>query len=481
MTNVVPARSHPRRHNVYLVRREGRQIVHQQFSARNEDAGFTLIEVVVAMLIFSIIVTGFLYTLTASLVQTRDTRARIVAANLASQTIDLTRSAASVFDVTHDKYSSTTTVNGDTFRVDVSTEWISASGSAASCESGASTASLAYKRVTVKVTWDNMRGGPVYSDTAFTPTTKINDPTLGTVLVGVTDSAGVGVSGVTVTLSPTPTGFTSATTDSDGCAYLLKVPVDTYKATISKSGYVNESQVASPQSASIPVTAGSTSRVSFAYDKGTTFRVSYPGTSATGAGTPKLPTNLDISFLSTYGSVAPTATATATTTGSTPTTTKTFSLYPFASGYSAVAGAACAASDPAQWTQTSTLVSVRPDPAAGPPGGTAVPNPLPVSMGVIAFTGANGSGNYLTAEYVGGGDGDPGCAVAMKYNFDSIISSNGATIALPYGTWKLWRGASLGVKTTQITGGTFAITGAMGEKSGTGTGTVVRLDPRKAP
>ena len=61
--------------------------------------GFTLIEVVVAMLVFAIIATGFLMTLTAGLVTTRDTRTRIVAANLASQQIDLIRSQ-DVFDVT---------------------------------------------------------------------------------------------------------------------------------------------------------------------------------------------------------------------------------------------------------------------------------------------------------------------------------------------------------------------------------------------
>ena len=49
------------------------------------ESGFTLVEVIVAMGILMIVMTGFLYTITSSLSITRDTRTRVVAANLASQ------------------------------------------------------------------------------------------------------------------------------------------------------------------------------------------------------------------------------------------------------------------------------------------------------------------------------------------------------------------------------------------------------------
>lgn len=450
--------------------------MHRPFSARNEDSGFTLVEVVVAMLVFAIIATGFLMTLTAGLVTTRDTRTRIVAANLASQQIDLIRSQ-DVFDVT----SSTRdiTLNGDTFHVDVESTWATASGATASCDTTGSTDALAYRQVTVEVTWDNMAAGsrPVYSDTSLAPSSKINDPSRGTVLVSVIDSAGVGVSGATVSLSPS-NGVAAVTTDSDGCAYLLKVPPATsYTVGVSKSNYVNEQHLASP-TATVTVSAGSTSQASFAYDKATTFRLTYANNVS---GPVSLPTNLTTTAMSTYGNsqLPP-------TTGN----PETFSLYPIASGYSLVAGGyappaedvtkTCLAPDPGEWLEAPPLVGKRPDAVAGAPGGTVNAS---VAMGVVRLTGLTGTTNpYLTAVYAGGGAGDPGCGYSPKptYTFaNGTISSGTATIALPYGTWKLYRGSSSGSLGTQLKSGiTPATTGAV---TGTGAATVVTLDPRVAP
>lgn len=452
--------------------------MHRQFSARNEDAGFTLIEVVVAMLVFAIIATGFLMTLTAGMVTTRDTRTRIVAANLASQQIDLIRSqnALDVENRTRD-----ITLNGDTFHVKVAWQWQTSTGAATSCEAGIATGSLAYKRITVEVTWDNMPAGsrPVYSDTALAPRTKLSDPNLGTILVGVVDAAGVGVSGATVSLSPA-NGIASVTTDSDGCAYLLKVPpAENYSVSISKSGYVNERQVENP-SASVNVAAGSTSRTSFAYDKAATYTVRYANNVASAV---TLPTNLTTTFISTYGNAQLPST--------TKTNPKTFSLYPISSGYSIVSGAyaetpenaatTCLAPDPGEWLETATLVGKRPDAV----GATATaPASVSVPMGVIKITGLSGSNKFLTAVYEGGGAGDPGCGFTTKpkYTFDdSTISSNTAIIALPYGTWKIYRGSTSGSVSTsgQITGGMTPLT--IGAVTGTGTATIVTLDPRVAP
>lgn len=443
--------------------------MHRQFSARNEDAGFTLIEVVVAMLVFAIIATGFLMTLTASMVTTRDTRARIVAANLASQQIDLVRSR-DVFDVT----SSTRdiTLNGDTFHVAVHASWATSTGSTATCESAGATGALSYRQVTVEVTWDNMRAGtpPVYADTSIAPDSKINDPSLGTILVGVIDAAGAGVSGATVSLSPA-NGIASVTTDSDGCAYLLKVPpAASYTVSITKTGYVSDQQVLSP-SAAVSVVAGSTSRASFGYDKATTFTSTYAG------GTPKLPTDLTTSYISTYDSFKLAA--------ATDANPKSVSLFPVSSGYSVVAGAytetpgnpttSCLAPDPGQWIPDGTLVGTRPDPVAGLPGTTVA---AAIATGVVQLANPNGSGRYVTAVYVGGGAGDPGCGVGMTYKYGTVLTSSSgtgsATLALPFGTWQLYRGSSAGATTTLITSGlTVTSTGSV-------TAGTVLLDPRVA-
>ncbi len=447
--------------------------MHRQFSARNEDEGFTLVEVVVAMLVFAIIATGLLMTVTASLVNTRDTRARIVAANLASQEIDLIRSK-NVFDIVSG--TRTVSLNGDTYHVRTRWAWQTNGGETATCEAGADTSSLAYKRVSIRVTWDGMpdEDDAVFSDTAVAPRAKMNDPTLGTVLVGVIDANGVGVSGATVSVSPT-NGVASVTTDSDGCAYLLKVPADTYTVSISKSGYISDRQVTTP-TAVVPVEAGTTSRASFAYDLAATFRLTYADNVS---GSPALPTNMTTSFLSTYGIFG-----VDTTTVANP---KTFTRFPVSSGYSIVTGpyaeapdnpsASCLAPDPGQWPTETGKVGIRPAEVAALPGTTVNAS---VPMGVVRLSSPNGSGMYITAVYVGGGSGDPGCATAiatpalMTYKYADIMSGSTATIALPYGTWKLYRGSTSGDETTQITSGITVVT------TGTNTSGTIVLDPRVA-
>ena len=434
------------------------------------DEGFTLVEVIVAMLIFALVLTGFLYTVTASLVTTRDTRARVVAANLASQQIDLVRSSNSVFDITN-RTLDPVTLNGDTFHVSVKTSWITDSGTTASCEAGAATGSLSYKQVTVEVTWDNMRQGaqPVRSDTAITPSTKINNPTLGTVLVGVVGAAGTAVSGVSVSLTPS-NGVASTTTDSDGCAYLLKVPADTYTVTVSEAGYVgyaNERQIETP-TATVPVTAGSSSRVSFAFDQATTFKGTY---ASNVTGSVAIPTNLTTTFLSTYGNFPFTA--------SSNNKTQSYALYPFSSGYSVVAGAyaesatdpskSCLSPDPGQWTPEADTVGTRPAPVAGTPG-TTVNVTVPMGAVTLPALSRYDANTYVKAEYVGGGHGDPGCATGMSYAFGSVLGTSSSTIALPYGTWKIYRGSRTS-QSTQITGMN-VVTG------GSASGGLVVLDPR---
>lgn len=434
------------------------------------ESGFTLVEVIVAMGILMIVMTGFLYTITSSLSITRDTRTRVVAANLASQEIDQVRSSSDVFDVT--SYTrAPITLNGDVFHVKVTESWATSHGATASCETGTAVGSLAYKQVTVTVTWDNMRGDrPVRSDTLMAPKTKINDPTLGTVLVGVIDASGTGVAGAKVTISAS--GVAASTTDGDGCAYLLKVPTGDYTVTASKSGYVSNDQLDAP-TATVKSTAGNSSRVSFALDQAATFSTHY---AANYEGSPKIPTNLDTTFVSTYGNnlFAPPTTANA----------KSLKLFPIPSGYTVLAGkyedaradasSLCLATDPGQWAAGTrggvNVAGTRPAAVAGAPGSTVDAN---VSMGVVRISsGANGSGNYLKAVYVGGGDGDPGCNAGMTYTFGNVLSSSNVDVALPYGTWKLYRGNS-GAQNTQITTGLSVQT-----VGGAGAG-IVTLDPRE--
>ena len=65
----------------------------------SRDQGFTLIEVLVAMVVFGILSVLVVYLLTTAMTLTRTNRSSEVAANLAAQVIDQARAATDVFSV----------------------------------------------------------------------------------------------------------------------------------------------------------------------------------------------------------------------------------------------------------------------------------------------------------------------------------------------------------------------------------------------
>ncbi|MCW5945112.1 MAG: prepilin-type N-terminal cleavage/methylation domain-containing protein, partial [Cryobacterium sp.] len=218
------------------------KFIRRRLATRVSDAGFGIIEIIVAMLVFAIIATGIAYTMVASLDLTRDSTAREQAANLAAQEIDLARSIDNLFNL--QSKTTTTTINGTTFTITRTAKWVSDPNVDQRCGIGGGI--LRYKRVNVTVGWVGMTSllPPVHADTLIDPGVRINDPDLGTVLISVTDSSGNGVSGVSVQVTPsTPAnGATSLdaqpdATDSEGCTYALKVQPGNYDVTVSKSGY----------------------------------------------------------------------------------------------------------------------------------------------------------------------------------------------------------------------------------------------------
>lgn len=423
-------------------------------SAQQGESGMSLVEVLVAMMIFAFVSTGIIYSMLATLSITRDARARQVALNLAAQEIDLARDAADLFDLYDDNR--TVTLNGDVYTVNRSTQWVSDPGLDLQCGSsagGSGGGTLRYKRVNVTVTWENMRSSttPVRSDTVISPTDHINDPTLGTILVSVLSGDGTGRSGVSVSAAPgSPAngaavlGVAPANTDVQGCSYILSVVPGNYVVTVSRSGYVDENQNGT-STRTIGVAAGTAASAGFQYDKAATLVVKYAANYTPAAGeTVRIPNNMQTSFVSSYG------------THSKPTTaalTQNFSLFPFQSGYTPLAGkyvaesatdAGCVSVDPAAWPDGVDVDGVTPitgaaNTSVATSGGTSVN--APVAMGVVRVA-SGGAGTYLKAVSAAPAGGDPGCSVPMTYTFGSVLASPAATIALPPGSWTLYQGGS---------------------------------------
>lgn len=447
--------------------------------AHNDD-GITLIEVLIAMMIFAMISTGVIYTMISVLSVGRDSRARQAAANLAAEAVDRAREELDIFALQDGTY--TRNLNGDTFRVTRDTEWVSDPAADIVCGGGGG--ALRYKRVNITVTWDNMRPSTeaVRSDTVVDPKSRINDPLKGTILVSVLNGDGLGTVGVTVTAQPitaagdlTGSPLPSVTTDAAGCAYLLRVEPGSYRVTIAKTGYRDVTNVASP-TVDTGVAASATASVAFNYDRMATFRLTY----AAGVEPVPLVANaMSTSFLSTYGSVLPAATGTGNP--------RDFTMFPFASGYDIIAGryepaaesspvdasgrktTGCLSPDPGAWASTSRQPRVA-APAAGLVSASVPTGVVTMQVGAIS----NAADRYVKAvsAYPPSGSTDPGCAVGYQIIF-SVAPFDGAgaaTIALPYGTWELYRGG-VSNPTTRIAESEMALV-TLGTAQGGSSGTV---------
>lgn len=433
--------------------------------AEDGQRGLTLIEVVVAMMIFTVVSIGLLYTLTSLLSVTREGRSRQVASNLAAQEIDLARDVNDVFnlqDVTRN-----VTLNGDTFQVLRTANWVSSTDSSSNCGAGGGT--LQYKRVHVVVTWSNMRPGSVGvdTDTLINPDTRINDPALGTIFTTVLTATGQPVANVTVAAAPSSGATLSATTDAKGCAYMLEVAPSTYTVKLTAPSGTTYVDVAGKTNPTLPATvlAGNAATAAFTYDAAGTLRATY------NASTNSVPTTLPTSLVSTRDPVVTAAAAVANP--------RSILVSPWPDGYSVIAGDTvnCAAADPGQWTASGTKVGgVRPDPVAA---ASAVTTNVTVPASTISVSGMATSGStnrYLVAvSQDAAGSGQPACATAQTYRFAASTTTT-MTVVLPYGTWFIYRGNSNSFTPASGSKLSSGITGGSGATV-SGSGTVV-MDPR---
>lgn len=414
----------------------------------DEDRGLGLVEVVVAMMIFAIISTGSIYTLLSVLQTTRESRSGQVAANLAAQEIDLARDVDDLFGLLDN--TRVVELNGDTFTIKRSTNWVSDNGD---LQCGTGGGALRYKRVNVEVRWANMRNAdrPVRSDTVIDPSDRVNDPTLGTILVSVNNGSGTGSPLVKVTAVPdvaNPDGAQNlsvapSATDPQGCSYILKVKPGNYDVSVSKAGFVSNEQDLTP-SEDVTVVAGEAASVGFQFDQKSTLQLTFLQNYV---GPFKVPTDLKATFISSYGAQTLAVPA-----------DKRVSLHPFSLGYQVVPGqfepktdssGGCLSPDPESWPDKQEGAFVRSasrQPAvAAAPGGSA---PAPVAMGVVRIqTGliASAANGYVLAVSATGqsSTGDPGCSTQMAYNFGPVLPLLGGTteLALPYGSWKIYTGS----------------------------------------
>lgn len=444
---------------------------------REPDAGFSIVEVLVATLIFMLLSLGIAQATVTSIRLSGDQKHRVTALSLAAGEIDKVRALGDPFKVLDD--SSTSTIDGITYTIVRQTEWVSGNGTDIPC-GGSGTANLQVKRINVSVTWTGQMAptSAVTSNTVLAPVGRINDPTQGTIMIAATRADGSGSSGVTPTVTPVSGGATALTTappvtDSDGCSYALRVVPGVYKVALSKSNYVDITQNSNP-SLNVTVVAGSTVSAPFGYDLAAKFTMTYAPSKPSGT---LFATNSEISFVNTYG--------TSYVSG----TPSSASLYPWAVGYVPLAGhyiaptqlsAGCRSVDPSEWP--AGTIGSGPSLAAGDHGAAVAAGPgataaVSLNMGLLKVRSskASKSGTFLTATSATpiAGWGDPGCGTPMTYTFAAIAANTDTNIALPFGTW------TISVTTNSGTA-TLTLTPLNNVTPGLVSGNTVMLDPRAA-
>ena len=469
----------------------------RQWAEPRGDAGLTLVEIVVSLVVFAIMASGIVAGAITVTRMSADNRAREIATHLASQDLDAVRLIGNPFNVHNTTYSPPSNPG---FTVTRATSWVSSTGSDVGC---GSSVNLQYRRVDVAVTWAGKLGTtlPVRSDVIIAPNGPISDPTTGTILVSVKNRNGNGQSGVGVTITPAsaPAGNTAVAlpsqplpTDSDGCTIAMTVTPGAYTVTLGQTSYLSSLSATTAQSmvnapvVPVSVAAGSTASASFVYDQAATFPVTYaanylpprPGQA------PALPPSLNTTLL-------PSASDSGGLNYVSTNAPSSIQLFPYSNGWTPIAGklggpdtpSMCRSVDPSAWPAgtangKAVTAGVRSPAVVAAPGATST-TPLTVQMGVVVI--ASTAALYVTATPAAApaGSGDPGCPAATNstYAFGQV-ASNGTSvvIALPYGSWTISTGAAASPLMPATASSLSAPTNAAG--GGVATGGVVTLDPR---
>ena len=389
--------------------------------------GYSVVELLVALTVFALVFAAVSMGIGRALEVNRGNRNRSAAAYLAARELEEVR-AQSFSSVTLGRttcvYTTTSCNLPSPYTVVQDVAWASPGSTTTSCDVPTSSgAALAYKRVTVTVTWPDMNGvAPVTSQTLLTPPGGTFDPNDGHILVQAFDRDALPLAGKTVSLSGPAT--VSQTTTSDGCAFFSYLDPGTYTATITTSGYVDR-QGNQPATQSVGVTASQITRVQFDYDEAATLSVGLvaPSGAVLPTGTYGIAMTVANSNLTVgYKSFQQAATGSGTTRTINP-------LFPYASGYQVWAGD-CADADPAAYAGGSRGAVLASNPAATTSGSANLDAvDVVVKRGGVAVSGA-----AIQAIHAAG----TGCTSGETLTTTTTTDSAGKLrLALPYGTWTI--------------------------------------------
>ncbi len=380
----------------------------------------TLLELVIAMTVLSLLMLGVAATMGSGLTLVRNNRNRSVAANLASQEMDTVREAqfSSLAAAT-----TTQTVGSVPFTVHRELTWVAKEATNGPCDATNETPQVL--RVHVWVDWPDRQGiPPAVADTVITPPVGAYDPNTGHIAVNVIDSDANPEYGVSVAIAG-PTNKT-LTTNSDGCAFFAFLPAGTYTVTLNTPGYVDRQGSPTPTQ-TVGVTVGQVKSAQFDYDRASQINATFDA--ANGG---QVPTNLPITIANTI--LVPSGTAAFTGSGNPRTLSN---LFPANDGYELWAGQ-CADADPEGKDATGAVFypgASRADPVSVDPGqSTSTHIALtPLTVHVVNQTGVAMSGRSVVLVHAA----DNVCAAGETHTIGTTDGSGNISLSLPYGRWQI--------------------------------------------
>jgi type II secretory pathway pseudopilin PulG len=389
---------------------------------RPDERGLTLLELVVAIGLLSIMMLGIAATVSSGLNLSRTDRDRSVAANLAAQEMDTVREANFTTLVPR---TITQTVDNVPFSVRRDLTWVSKSATSGPCDASGGTPQVL--RVEVTVTWPDMRGvNPVQTDTVMSPPVGSYDPNTGHIAVKVFDRDATPQDNALVTLSGPQNK--SLPTNEQGCAFFTFLPAGTYTLTLSTPGDVDRQSNPHP-SQIVGVNLGQISAVQFDYDQAATLNLTMQP--ANGGVLPNdLPLTIANSHFLGNGTQPYPGTGSARTIAN---------LFPAEEGYTVWPGQ-CADADPqgqqivggvvagAYWPNAVRAPALATTPGATTTGTVTVPT---VTLTVKDHTGAVVPGVSVTATHAA----DNICTAGETHVLGTTDANGQLVVGLPYGHW----------------------------------------------
>jgi hypothetical protein len=399
--------------------------------------GYSVVELMVAVTVFALVFAAVSLGIGRALEVSRSNRNRSTGAYLAAKQLEEVRSRA--FDAV--TLGSLTCSSGSaapcppdipapyTVRQDVT--WTSPGSTTTSCNvpSGGG-AALAYKRVTVTVTWPDMGGvAPVASQTLLTPPSGTFDPNDGHILVQAFDRNAAPLAGQTVSISGPESD--SQPTTSDGCVFFAYLDPGTYTVSLNTSGYVGR-QGDQPATQTAAVTATQISTLRFDYDRAATLQITVPAPSGTPAAV--IPSPIALTVANSNLTVGKKSFPESSTGAGTPRTITP--LFPYASGYQVWAGD-CADADPDGTPDLYPSTSRGAALASNPAGTSAGTVNLGAVLATVRRTSVTGTRVANTNVNVSGIHASmAGCTAGETLAATVRTDAQGRLrLALPYGTW----------------------------------------------